>query len=724
MKAGIRKTRRIIYIFFVLLFGCIPVFVWGEAEPVKNLIDLDVTYGFCNNIQSHCAVPVKVQVHCISGNISGNIQVQIPVQSEGNLSSSIWMSDIDGRNNKERCFIWEREITMVTGESREEIFYIELPTYEGSINVSVISKGKVLDFEQISFNSHQNNSRLFVGVISEEASEIAQLNGMQLNVEGHSDEIFLRTIALTKEDIYENPLALEQLDILIIDKGTVFSKKQKDAISIWKNEGGLYYERETERLLDVMEYFQTGEEAEQFQRVLDKISVDSYYTEAFDEIPLKKKVPIGKYIFLILLYLAVVGPGLYWMLRGKREPYWLLGSVCGVACFFMFVLYLMGRSINLAKPTICHETLYEQKGDYLKESIDFSVQAYQMQDYVLRIDDSYQILPQGIGMDGTSSVNLHTAETVTFGHKEQENTILLENMSAYRKNCFLLEKNTYLPEKEKISFQISGNKDELSVRWNNPTAYFLKQAVVVFENRIAILGEIKPYSHGNMESTLYSYSSNGMSKLFHDLLDFSAYDFPEYEVENLSNAIWDKLYGINHTQEESFVIGILENDTKIFAENKGFDVYGTSLMKISVEINWTKELVRWCPNLETYGTVYKGEYVAGLNQLESRDAIVDYPTSQIGKLLSLEFDFVDYNKHEYTTLFDGKIYLFHWQMGMYSEVLLWQHIPYTMSLEPYISDTGVLRVYYVMEESVTDTTKSCVLPCIKVSGKVEENAEN
>ena len=434
---------------------------------------------------------------------------------------------------------------------------------------------------------------------------------------------------------------------------------------------------------------------------------------------MKEKVPIGRYIFLILLYLVVIGPGLYWILRGKKEPYWLIGSVCTASLAFIFIVYLAGRSTNMGTPAICHETLYEQEGNYLKESIDFSVQAYQMQNFELILDESYQILPKSVGMNGAKSVDVQWAETITFEKKNQKNTMLLEHMSAYRQNCFFMEKYKVLQEEEQVVFQIKGTGDALQIRWNNPTAYSIKQAIVVLENRIAVVGDVKPQSHGIVEQAkLYAYSDSAMSMLLNDLLDFSDMQFPEYEIEHLSNKIWEMQYDARQRKDEAFVIGILENEQNVFQENIGFDVFGTTLLKVTVDIDWLSETRLWCPNLETYGAVYTGEYSDTRNLLESREAIVDYQTSHIGELVSLEFFQADYQQLEHDIAFEGKIYVFNWQMGMFNEFLFWKENSYEDMLAPYISDTGVLRVYYVMDEWSSNSKRSCVLPCIKASGKV------
>ena len=137
MRAGITNIRRIVYGLLVLILLGTPVCVWAQSQAAEINVKLDVQYGFQNNIKSNEAVPIRVKVECLNGFVSGKIKIEIPVQAEGDLNASIWMSDMEGRNNKAQCYIWERELSLEEGAQKEEIFYIELPVYESYINVSV-----------------------------------------------------------------------------------------------------------------------------------------------------------------------------------------------------------------------------------------------------------------------------------------------------------------------------------------------------------------------------------------------------------------------------------------------------------------------------------------------------------------------------------------------------------------------------------------------------------
>ena len=408
-----KYIRYIILGLFLLLFPCR---VWGQSAPVVVEVEMDVSYGFGNTIKSNSCVPICVELSCKNNTVAGTLQVEVPIQSEGNLNASIWMSDPDGMSNKNQCYIWERQVNLEAGETQTEILYIKLPFYNGYFNVEFLSDDiETAVSEQIYCDYTENSSRLLVGVVSEDTIEISQLNGMQVKAEGYyNSDIFVKALSLKPEEIYDNPLALQQLDLLIVDKGTEFTKEQKAAIELWHESGGLYYEREEEHLNEVYLLLTSGENEERFLGLLDKMNYYYFYSNNFDYIPLKEKIPLGRYILIIAIYVAAVGPGLYWMLRNKKDPRWLVGSVSVLSLVCFLCVYLSGRNINMSTPTICYDILYEQQGEYLNETVDFSVQAYQMQDYELNLDGGYHVRPQNMGSAGIGEVDTQTSEIVTF----------------------------------------------------------------------------------------------------------------------------------------------------------------------------------------------------------------------------------------------------------------------------------------------------------------------
>lgn len=703
--------KKLVYIFLGIWMLWMPWNVWGQSQDLAPRIQMTVEYGFANQIKDASCVPVRVTLLCAEGEVSGMLRLEIPVWSQSDLDTGIWLSDGSGIQNRECDYVWEREIFLKEGEKTEEIFYLEFPIYEGNLILRVSSQGKILAEEELTLDVQENSSAILIGVISKESDQIALLDGSKIESDAYyAQDLVVHAFALESEDICEHPQALDHLDVLIVDEDTVFTKEQSAALAIWQKNGGIYCRKGSESLWDTYQHLERTEQWESLRQVNYLLS----YGDIFDEIPLKEKVSIGWYIVLILLYLLAVGPGLYWMLHRKKSTSWLIASVCILSLSFVVLIGLIGQKSHMDTITVAYETLYEQEADYVTETVDFAVQAYRLHDYEVSLDASYEILPQSIGYEAAETSDAKTAELVTIQKGEKQISLHLQNMSALKQNKFQAFKYTLQEKQEQIQVHVVGTADGVQVQWENPTPYHIPQVICVLKNRLAVLGEMEPYSEGVWTGSWDVWNSNNILLLLQDKMEETRKGFGEYEQKSLSHRIVEEA----ENQDEVFLIGIVDNAEEIFETNTALGAYGVSMLKIHAQADWQEGDLRWCSNLEIYGTSYRGDYDANENLLLSQEAVIDYQIGFLGELQSLSLVFPAYNRKEYEIPFEGKIYVFHWKEGIYEQWTNWQETLSPIRLDDYVSDTGVLRMYYRMDEWIADSNQVCRLPYIKASGKV------
>lgn len=711
------KIKNTIYLILLCLFLLLPKTV--QAEDAGK-VDMQVTYGFQNNIKNGSCVPVRITLTNSGPDFSGEIEVKIPVQSENNIKSSIWMNETAETNNKEKNCIYKKEVSLKQGQQVNEIFYVELPAFNGYLNVQLLSEEDVLETVQLCCDFDENSMRVLTGVVSANLQDLNELDGMQVNVETYyGTDTFVKAIVLTPDEIYDHPEALEQLDVLIVDEGTEFTRKQQAALDSWKHNGGFCLERGEESLCQTFEQLLSEEKSEDFKQHLEEMgyySIDTYH--GFDDIPVNRKSNLVKYLIVILLYLICIGPGVYWFVRRKAKPYRLVLCVGGLSIGFMILVNILGNENSMRSPYICYRTMYEQHGSYLDESVEFSVQAQHNQDYQLSVDSSYTVFPLNMGIDGAKSVDSAVAEAVTVTYGEEENEILMERMSSYKKNTFELQKNEMLGEEEQIQFEVSGDGEKIDICWENPTEFKLEKVILVLWNRAAVIGDIEPYSEGELsQCELLSVGNSGMEYLLKEQYDFSDEEYFDYAIENYSSEI---RYAMRVSREEdACVMGIIQNPYNVFEENRGYDLYGNTFIKIDVEIDWKQDDLTWCPNLEIYGTAKKGEFSSQTNLLNTKEAIIDYNVSFLGDMEYLEFFTADYDDEQYFIPYEGEVSLFNWMTGEFEEIQNWKEPLTGVTLDAYVSESGCVRVHYLTEDRLVSSNRSCMLPYLRAAGKVE-----
>ena len=63
--------------------------------------------------------------------------------------------------------------------------------------------------------------------------------------------------------------------------------------------------------------------------------------------------------------------------------------------------------------------------------------------------------------------------------------------------------------------------------------------------------------------------------------------------------------------------------------------------------------------------------------------------------------------------------LYCWETGNFEEIQNWKE-PLTQSdLARYLSEENVLRIRYLLEDTLDTRNRSCMLPCLQAVGKVE-----
>lgn len=716
-----KKWMRAALLFVVFLVW--PA-VGHAAEQGEARISLE--YGFQGNVKNGNCFPVRVTIDYTGEQTEAELLMRVPVEAEGGtVGSEVLMGYGSGEIVKQgRIYTYEKKITLDENQPYQETFYLELPVFEGNLQISVERGEKILGQEEIHCNFTENAFRILVGVVSDQPDGIEKLDGMQINMEqGYGMEVFIKTILLKPEEIYPNPEALAQLDVLIADVGIPFDEEQKLALERWHQSGGFYLERKNENLVEL---FDTLLETETKQRFFDHLEEKQYYsmgdTGYMDMVPVKKRPSMVKYLLLLIVYVILVGPGLYLFLKKKDKRQYLWMGVCILAALFVMIIGIMGRKTNISAPFISYCGLYEQQGTVWSENLKIGIQAPYNNSYTLYLDSDYRLRPMSMGYNGQIQPDEKTAGQIKINMEDSRYKVTVSNMGVFVQNYLELEKNKKIADSEKIQAEIQGNAYEVNGSWKNATPYTIHHVILVMANRAACLGTMEAGQEGNWEKArLYSYGNGGMEYLLKELEDFSDYPYPEYELQNLTNQVWDTLRrNTGYAQvNEAYLLGIVEDPDLSFQQNSGYKVYGSTILRMPVEINWEKDGYRWCPNLELTGQSQNEEFAQRTNLTAQKECTVDYQTLFLGNLEKLRLFSVEYDEEKYYYPFEGNVALYNWQTLSFEEIHDWDEPIEGDELAPYVSENGVVRVRYLLEDTLYRTDSSCMLPCLWGAGKAE-----
>lgn len=707
-------------ILSVVLF-CLLLFspsVTKAAE--RSTIDISLECGFKGNVKTGSCLPVQITLENRGEAFKGMLEMEVPVQAENqDVYSSIWMNGNNRESNKNRVYTYQKEITLEKGETKKETFYLELPIFEGGLHVRVKEGKTVVSTAEINSKFSENSSRILVGIVSKMPDGISELDGMLVDIaQGYVPEAFVKTILLEPEEIYPNPDALNQLDLLIADKDSAFSQEQRTALTRWRINGGFYLERNGEHLVELFQKMLNGEQREKFQNHLEQMQ--TYYfgeTGGVDRVPVSRKPSMGVFLFILVGYVVMAGPGLFLILKKKKKQKYLWAGICGMSVLFTGIIWMIGKQTSISAPFISYCGLYEQQDNVWSEVANIGIQAPYNYKYQLYLDSEYRLLPIGMGSTGGQLSRSESAEKVNIRLGEKKNKVTIENMSSFTQNFFKLEKNKMLTDEETIQLKLVGDGENLEGTWENPTKYSIRNAVLVMKNRAAVLGKLPAGSQGEIaDAPLYSCGIEGMKVLLQSEMDFSDFAYPEYEVSNLEEQTWSVMR--NENPKQAYLLGIVENPDLEFQENSGYKVFGSALLKMPVNVKWEKDGYYWCPNLEAYGESQIGEFSAETNLMYGKEATVDYHLKFPGNVKEITLFNVEYDEEKYYFPFQGHIAFYSWESGRFEEIHEWNRTLQEEELQKYLSATGVIRIRYLLEDTLNTRERSCMLPCLEAIGKV------
>lgn len=677
-------------------------------------VAVEMSYGFQGNVRNGSSVPLTVTLTNRGGDFSGQLRLQVPVMASGQaLGDSLWMGDNLGSGD-DRTYTYAKDIGMQAGETKTILLYPELPAFEAYLYASVISGDNVLGSQSLKVDISANSGRLLVGIVTNENIDLDELDGLQIRLnEAYPVETFVKAVRLKKDEVYPNPDALSHLDILIADQETEFSREQTLALDVWQENGGFYLVRDREPVKEMVEELVYGEEREVFaQKISELGSFILGETGILDSVPVKERPSMIKYVVLLLIYIFLVGPGLYLFLKRKHKRKYLWGCICGLSVFFVLLIGILGRATSVYAPFLSYSGVYQQWGDIWREDIKIGIQAPYNSQYQLYLNKEYRLTPWEIGTDGERLSDAGNGEQVEILLGEEKNKINISHVPVFRQSYFQLKRDSR--KEELVTASLSGTDTELDGTITNQTPYTISQGILLMKNRAAVVGTLEAGERMELQDLpLETFSDISIPEFLKEYLDFSGYRFSQYEIDNYSRVMGE--LEANMESDQMVLLGIVENPDLSFQENSGYKICGSTLAQIWVEADWSKGSRTYCPNLEAYGTSEDGMFYPDSNLLYNGEMTVDYP---VGSVETLRMTGASLSDKRYYVPFQGPLAFYDWEKGTYTEVEDWERTYLASELEPYLSEEGVLRVQYQPQDTGR-SSQSSILPYVSVVRRAE-----
>ena len=288
------------------------------------------------------------------------------------------------------------------------------------------------------------------------------------------------------------------------------SKTLQKEIDLWQAEGGLlitfsgnetFAESQRSAFKEApVDFLKNILDEETTSRLLAKRNTNyqKYYTisDLLENTRIRNRPNTVLYGGLILVYLVLAGPGLYFFLKktGKRQYLW--GAICACSAVFVMLISLFGQSTRLKAPVLTYVREIWQYDTYQKDYINFCAQAPYNASYELYLDPSYDLVTYN-RMDymsnSTAQPETEDAEyektEISFG--EQKNRAEISNQAAFALNEFGMQRMETLDEGEGLKGTFHFWDQKISGTVENKTGYDLESCVIAVPGYCALIGDIK-----------------------------------------------------------------------------------------------------------------------------------------------------------------------------------------------------------------------------------------
>ena len=444
------------------------------------------------------------------------------------------------------------------------------------------------------------------------------------------------------------------------------------------------------------------------------------------------------YTAVIIIYLLLIGPGIYLYLKKREIHRYYMAGVALCAVLFTGIIYVMGVGTRFREPFFTYATILDTSGDGVEEETYINIRSPYNKPYAVNINPEYTIRPvtKSYYYDSMMRQRFTGEETykTCLQFLPERTEIRVRDTVAFTPKLFYLSRQVGQAGTMEIEGSAGLFSGEVSGTIVNRFDETLESAALIFYGKAICLGDLEPGQEVDLSQLpVYNYPLGHTYALAQRITGADQYEKTDISDEaymkaqersrllgfyldsNLNSYFADaRLVAFTKEQREQ---GFLADETSV-AE-------GLTMITSELELNREKNGLLCRMALEQEPNVISGNYMTSYNSMyigePSDPVIIEYSLGsdlQIQKLcfeeVSPEFFDPDY---PYLTAFQGEMYFYNYDTGHNDRMEMKKSFT-ARELEPYLSPSNTLTVKYVSTGSGEYGWESC-LPMIYAVGEVK-----
>ncbi len=449
-----------------------------------------------------------------------------------------------------------------------------------------------------------------------------------------------------------------------------------------------------------------------------------------------EKLPnLTLYVILIVIYLLILGPGMYLFLRHRNLQNYYRRGVLILAFVFVVIIYLVGSATRFRSTFYTYATILDSMDGYVTDTTYVNIRNPYNRTFEVSLDPDYAVLP--ITRSQRNMPWQNTGITVEDDYQiriEQlpDRTLLTaQSVAAFSPRYFELKKRNSNEEGEGISGEISYFDGVITGWIKNDYSYTLENIAVILYGNLVTIENIEPGEIKELDDlTVLSFPLNASQIVAEYITGQSSFAYSDIGNTEYLRAMkraamlqfYMDNYMMGYTADAKIIAFSQEKeDTSFLVQSEG-DTYGITMLTSSISVASSRNGQVYRSVLMKTPVVVTGEYNARNNTMNGALPLtLEYQLGTDLLVEDLTFRSVSDaftgigDERDQATIFSGSMYLYNHITGSYDKLDTVDAVLSTEDLRPYLSPGNILTVRYIYEG--TGSLREIELPMPMVTGR-------
>ena len=716
----------------------------APEDPVVAMegLKVEILWGDNSLVRIGRDIPITVRLNSTGAEMTGTARAAVPMGGG-------------------EYYVLEETVSVAAGETRQVVLSVPVNYDTSTIQVEFEGMdGVIYGSRQVHLRSDYGDQELYVAVISSDVGQLAAFDRVVLNeYRGTTTRLF----DFKEDSLPTDVNVLKLYDIFLWDDGDLeqISDEQREALDSWVYGGGILIlgadgeqekaaeDKEIRRegwgrglyvycgfsLRDISTEYPGEEGVRKFlyeavgesRMTAIEENMEDSYGDYWSASSMTSGVDAGRipqvwqYAVVLLIYLVLLGPVLYSVLKKKKRRNQLRISMIGLALAFTVVIYAMGSRTRCYRPFLNYASVQEIRSGVMVETVYANVFSPSNASYSMEFGVGYDVVPLINYSYDTQETEQDEVCRLQISKEADGTQVWVRENIPFTANILRLSGTESSPYGDGFKGDITLFEDGWEGTLYNGTGQDFEQVCVLAGGRVVMVGDLAAGAQADLAqfATQLIYGP-GQDALLEAMAGASAYDTP-VESQEASQATWRYrvLYSYfqNQMLDESgtaLVMGFPAEEKGDYLVGTSVEVQGATLVTEAIPLNDSKGGYCYFPMDQERIDVLQGSYDYTRNSTNEALCVLRY---DFGDLMAEELLLVwpEQPQGEYQKTLDGPLAFYNWETGQYD--LMGKEARYDrQALAPYLDEDNGLTIRYSVEE-MGDTYYEVFLPDLSVVGR-------